>query len=117
MAPKSWITAPVPADGRLASGAVVFQGVALGGLNAVAKVEVSIDGGASWQAARLVGPDLGRFAWRQFALKVKLPPGTHTLASRVTDARGTVQDEARIENNRGYSNASWRDHAVQVTVS
>ena len=37
--------------------------------------------------------------------------------SRATAASGTVQTEERIENVGGYHNASWRDHAVQVTVA
>ena len=117
MAPKSWINAPLPEGGTLRAGPVVIQGVAFGGINAAAKVEVSIDGGASWKAARLVGPDMGRYAWRQFALATTLPAGSHTLMSRVTDSKGTVQAEARIENAGGYGNSSWRDHAVAVTVA
>jgi sulfite dehydrogenase len=96
---------------------VVIEGVAFGGINAAAKVEVSVDNGASWKPARFIGPDMGRYAWRQFALAVQLPAGTHTLMSRVTDSKGTVQAEARIENAGGYSNSSWRDHAVTLTVA
>jgi sulfite dehydrogenase len=117
MAPKSWINSPLPEGSALRAGRVVIEGVAFGGINAAAKVEVSIDGGASWKPARFIGPDMGRYAWRQFALAVQLPAGTHTLMSRVTDSKGTVQAEARIENAGGYSNSSWRDHAVTLTVA
>ena len=80
-------------------------------------VEVSADGGKTWLAAKLIGPDLGPFAWRQFALPVRLEAGTHVLASRATDTAGNVQAEQREENLGGYNNASWRDHAVSVTVA
>jgi hypothetical protein len=80
-------------------------------------VEVSIDGGKTWQAARLVGPDLGKYAWRQFVFSADLKPGTYTLASRATDAKGTAQPQQRVENQDGYNNNSWLDHAVQVTVA
>ena len=91
--------------------------MAFGGLSAVRSVDVSIDGGKTWQAARFVGPDLGRYAWRQFALAVRLPAGTHTLVSRATDMAGQVQPEQRLENAGGYNNASWVDHAVKVMVA
>ena len=117
MSVKSWINSPAPEAGTLAAGAVQIQGVAFGGLNAVAKVEVSTDGGKSWRAARFIGPDLGRFAWRQFALSVKLAPGNHTLACRATDALGAVQPEQRLENAGGYNNTSWADHALTVLVA
>ena len=91
-------------------------GLAFGGFHAVRRVEVSTDGGRQWREARFVGPDLGRFAWRQFVLEATLTPGTHLLASRATDAGGHVQPEHRIENVRGYNNASWADHAVKVVV-
>jgi len=92
-------------------------GVAFGGTNAVKQVEVSTDGGATWKVAALVGPDLGRFAWREFAATVDLTSGSHQLASRVTDVKGRTQPETRIENKAGYLNTSWRDHAVTVSVA
>ncbi len=114
---KSWIHSPSGEEGSLRGGPLQIQGVAFGGLHAVRRVEVSIDGGQHWREARFVGPDLGKFAWRQFALEVTLPPGTHVLASRATDVQGNVQPEQRIENLHGYNNTSWADHAVKVTVA
>ena len=114
---KSWINGPLPEDGALAPGRVQIQGVAFGGVNALKAVEVSIDGGRSWKAARLVGPDMGRYAWRQFVLQADLPKGEHRLASRAIDDNGNVQPEARAENQSGYNNNSWADHAVTVTVA
>ena len=117
MAVKSWINSPTVDNGTVKTGMVQVQGVAFGGTDAVKRVEVSIDGGKTWADARFVGPDLGKFAWRQFALAVRLPAGTHTLMSRATAVNGTVQAEERIKNVGGYNNASWRDPAVQVTVA
>jgi len=111
---KSWINSPHPESGELRSGQLQVHGVAFGGLHGVKRVEVSVDGGKSWREARLVGPDLGKYAWRQFALPVKLGAGTHVLASRATDTRGNVQPETRLENQGGYNNTSWADHAVKV---
>jgi sulfite oxidase len=78
---------------------------------------VSVDGGKTWQAAQLIGPDLGRFAWRQFVLPVRLAAGSHELLSRATDTAGNVQPEQREENLGGYNNTSWRDHGVTVVVA
>ena len=117
MSVKSWINSPIPEDGNQASGLVQIQGVAFGGMNAVKGVEVSIDGGKTWKQARLIGPDMGKYAWRQFVLQAQLPKGTYTLASRATDVKGNVQPETRGENQSGYNNTSWADHAVTVTVA
>jgi sulfite dehydrogenase len=117
MTVKSWINGPGTDGKPVSAGTVQIHGVAFGGMHAVAKVDVSVDGGKTWIAARMVGPDLGRFAWRQFALAVRLPAGSHTLVSRATDAAGNVQPEQRMENAAGYNNSSWADHAVKVTVA
>ncbi|ABM57358.1 SorT family sulfite dehydrogenase catalytic subunit [Verminephrobacter eiseniae] len=117
MSVKSWINGPGTDGTRLKAADVQIHGVAFGGMHAVAKVEVSLDAGKTWQLARLAGPDLGRFAWRQFVFAARLPAGQFTLASRATDAVGNVQPEQRMENAGGYNNTSWADHAVKVSVA
>lgn len=117
MGVKSWINTPAPDSGPLKAGPVQIQGVAFGGLHAVSRVEVSVDGGKTWRQARFVGPDLGKYAWRQFVLAATLPVGEHLLVSRATDASGTVQPQQRLENAGGYNNNSWSDHAVKVVVA
>lgn len=116
MGPKSWINSPAPESGPLVAGPVQIKGVAFGGINAVKSVEVSIDGGKTWKQARLVGPDMGRYAWRQFVLPATLEPGSHTIACMVVDAEGNRQPEGRVENAGGYNNNSWRDHALTLSV-
>jgi DMSO/TMAO reductase YedYZ molybdopterin-dependent catalytic subunit len=113
---KSWINSPAAEAGPARAGWVQIHGVAMGGMNAVRRVEVSLDGGKTWRDARLVGPDLGRYAWRQFVLQVELKPGTHVMASRVTDAQGNVQVETSTDNAGGYLNSGWRAHAVQIVL-
>lgn len=114
---KSWIESPLGEPGPVQRGTTQITGLAFGGLHAVERVEVSIDGGQSWREARFIGPNLGRYAWRQFVLQVDLQPGTYTLASRATDARGQTQPQHRTENTGGYNNNSWTDHAVKVVVA
>lgn len=117
MSVKSWINQPLPETEGLKSGLVQIHGVAFGGLNAVRRVEVSVDGGKNWSDARFIGPDLGRYAWRSFVLAARLPAGVHTLVSRATDMAGQVQPEQRLENAGGYNNTSWMDHGVKVTLA
>ncbi|MGH8805144.1 MAG: sulfite oxidase [Polaromonas sp.] len=117
MTVKSWINSPSPDNGQLKTGMAQIHGVAFGGLHAVKGVEVSLDGGKTWQNARFIGPDLGKYAWRQFVLQARLPAGSYVMASRATDAAGNVQPETRAENQSGYNNTSWADHAVKVTVA
>lgn len=117
MGVKSWINTPLPEQGELRAGRHQIQGVAFGGTEGIRGVEVSIDGGKTWKQARFTGPELGKFAWRQFALAVDLPAGSHALVSRAVDKAGRVQPEQRIENLSGYNNNSWSDHGVTVTVA
>lgn len=114
---KSWINSPFTDSGPVRPGKVQIQGVAFGGLHAVKGVEVSINGGKTWQQARFVGPDLGKYAWRQFVLETLLGTGSYTLASRATDTSGKSQPETRGENLSGYNNNSWADHSFKITVA
>jgi DMSO/TMAO reductase YedYZ molybdopterin-dependent catalytic subunit len=114
---KSFVTTPSGEEKSLRAGPTQVHGVAWNGASPVSAVEVSVDGGKSWRAARLFGPDLGRYAWRQFVLPVRFTPGSYLLASRAIAADGQVQPELRVENERGYAHNGWRDHAVKVTVT
>jgi sulfite dehydrogenase len=112
---KSWING-FDSEGTLPGGPYVIRGVAFGGMDAVKSVDVSIDGGGTWNQAHFVGPDLGKYAWRQFALPVNLKPGDYVFVSRATDVKGNVQVENRQDNEAGYLNSSWRDHALKIKV-
>lgn len=111
---KSWVTSPL-ADGK--AGSVTIAGVAFGGVNAVAGVELSVDGGKTWEKAAFVGPDLGRFAWRQFALTKTLAPGSYTLVSRATDTAGKTQPQDTEPNGGGYGHNGWSAPAVTLALS
>jgi sulfite dehydrogenase len=117
MSVKSWINSPSPEHSSARAGLVQIHGVAFGGLSAVRWVEVSTDGGQNWQEAELIGPDLGRYAWRQFVLPVQLKAGTYTLVSRAKDRDNNLQPRERPENAAGYNNNGWADHGVKLTVT
>lgn len=116
MGVKSWINSPSNDDSAVSAGVVQIKGVAFGGMNAVKSVDISVDNGNTWMPAKFIGPDLGRYAWRQFVLAVKLPAGTYKIASRAIDTEGNQQPEGRLENTGGYNNTSWRDHSMQIRI-
>jgi len=110
---KSWITRPTDEIGTAKAGNVQIVGVAMGGTKKVRSVKVSIDGGQSWKKAKFVGPDLGKYAWRQFVFEANLAPGSYNLASKAS-AGGKTQPELRYENRRGYAHNGWKDHSANI---
>jgi DMSO/TMAO reductase YedYZ molybdopterin-dependent catalytic subunit len=114
---KSWVTTPSPDNGPVKAGLVQITGVAMGGLEDVAKVDVSLDGGKTWQVARLVGPDLGKYAWRQFVLATNLKAGQYDVSCRVTTKAGVEQVATSTENAAGYLNSGWIAHTVKINVA
>ncbi len=116
MTVKSFVTSPSGGE-PVKAGVVFVTGVAFSGGSPIKRVEVSSDGGKSWVDAPFIGPDLGRFAWRQFAMPLRMAAGSYVVTSRATDANGRVQPEQRSENAGGYGNTSWADHAVKVVVA
>ena len=117
MEPKSWINYPAPEAAPVRPGWVQIHGVAMGGMQAPRRVEVSLDGGNSWREASFIGPNMGRYAWRPFVLQTQLKPGAYVMASRVTDSQGRVQVETTPDNAGGYLNSGWRAHAVSINVA
>ena len=113
---KSWVTLPVADKGSVAAGKVTISGVAFGGLKELSNVEVSVDGGKNWKKAQLIGPNLGKFAWRQFAIEADLKPGSYNVVSRAS-AGGKSQPELRMENERAYLHNGWKDHGVTIQVA
>lgn len=113
---KSWVTSPSPDNGPVNAGMVQITGVAMGGVENVARVDASLDGGKNWQKARLTGPDLGKFAWRQFVFATNLKPGTYDVACRVTTLEGKKQDAETTINNGGFLNSGWVAHKIQINV-
>jgi sulfite oxidase len=106
-----------PGDGAaLAPGRTEVTGYAVAGDDrGIARVEVSTDGGRSWQQAGL-GDDAGPWAWRHWHAVIDLPPGRTEIIARAWDTAAAVQPEsaAQLWNPKGYANNSWA--RVQVTA-
>jgi len=81
---------------------IEVRGVAWDGGSGIAKVEVSGDMGASWNAAKL-GKDTGRFSFRDFALGLPArEPGATVVMARATANSGETQVSELIHNPAGY---------------
>jgi DMSO/TMAO reductase YedYZ molybdopterin-dependent catalytic subunit len=98
---KSLITQPLE-GAVVAPGRVTVAGFAWAGEDDIARVDVSVDGGASWQAAQLTG-ERAKHAWRHFERRFQLTrPETYVLLSRATDSRGRTQPVVPSWNPAGY---------------
>ncbi len=92
---------------------VTITGYAWSGHGAIARVEVSTDGGANWVEADL--ERLGRRSWVRFAHRWQATPGRHTILARATDERGLRQPVTAAWNGKGYGQNGI--HRIAVTVT
>jgi DMSO/TMAO reductase YedYZ molybdopterin-dependent catalytic subunit len=112
---KSIITQPLK-DETLSPGTVTILGAAYAGEDDVAKVEVSVDSGQSWQEAQFIGPH-EPYAWRQWQyVWQNAESGTHTIMSRATDSQGRTQPMDAAWNVLGYENNGVNEHALTFTI-
>jgi sulfane dehydrogenase subunit SoxC len=100
----------------LRPGPVRLEGRAWSGWGPVARVEVSVDGGASWANAQLGDPP-GPAAWAPWVFDWDAPEGEHELCARATDATGRSQPDAPPWNVGGYANNAVQRVAVTVTAA
>jgi len=75
-------------DGRKELG-----GHAYAGTRGIQTVEVSTDGGQTWNGAELTEPLEGIDVWRQWRYRYDPPGGEHEVVVRATDGEGTLQTE------------------------
>lgn len=87
----------------LEPGEVTLTGRAWAGRLAVSRVEVSVDGGATWADAEL-GEQVSPFAWREWSFRWRATSGRHTLCVRATDSEGNVQPVEQPWNIHGMGN-------------
>ncbi|MDY6765707.1 MAG: sulfite oxidase [Halobacteria archaeon] len=112
-------------------GTVEVRGVAWAGDDAVDRVEVSTNGGETWDDANLFGPEYSG-AWRLFRYDWEAEPGRHVLMSRATDELGRRQPRRISEpdtwrdaldndefpwNEGGYAANAYEPNAVEVEVT
>ena len=80
---------------------VAVRGIAFDGGSGIKIVELSQDGGNTWQAATL-GKDLGKYSFREWSTKLRLAKGTQTLRVKATASDGQTQPLGPRWNPSGY---------------
>jgi hypothetical protein len=102
---RAVITAPHDGFAAPAGAPLAVRGQAWSGHTPLAKVDLSIDGGTSWQPTRL-GPLPDPFAWRRFSATLAPPSaGPIEIIARASDAAGRSQPLDSVPwNPKGYCN-------------
>jgi DMSO/TMAO reductase YedYZ molybdopterin-dependent catalytic subunit len=112
---KTMARIDVPADGaHLTAGMQRIAGIAYAGDRGLSKVELSIDDGGTWQAARMLEPMAGKDAMIRWEATLALPVAASlSITARATDGNGDVQtEEFQLPQPDG---ASGRD-AITISV-
>lgn len=115
MQPKAIITTLTDGAVVHAGKTVTVQGYAWAGENAVARVELSVDGGKTWANTTLRGKAVP-LCWVPWEAKWDVPPrfkGAVKLLARCTDDKGRTQPEKRDPDRRTY----MINHLVPTEVS
>jgi DMSO/TMAO reductase YedYZ molybdopterin-dependent catalytic subunit len=121
MLPRSLMVPPgvpdfISRDRHLEAGPTTLTGRAWSGYGAIERVEVSVDGGASFADAELDAP-LGEAVWRGWRHAWNAQPGEHVLCSRATDSAGNAQPLSPPWNLKGYANNAVEHIPVVVAAA
>ena len=109
---SAWELAP---DRVLPSRPVTLTGRSWSGAGRIARVSVSLDGGASWRPAVLDRRSREDQGWTQWSVRWGNPrPGRHELLARATDDQGRTQPTVAAVNTQGYFFDAVVRHPVQV---
>ena len=98
---RSFITSVKNGEQVRAGQPLGVRGIAFDGGQGIREVAWSADGGQSWHAATL-GPDLGRYSFREFTFGVTLPKGSYDLLVRAWNRAGASQPMEALWNPAGY---------------
>jgi sulfane dehydrogenase subunit SoxC len=111
---KSVITTPSPqAPIRHGAGPLVISGLAWSGHGRITRVDVSTDGGVSWQPARISG-DAKPKALTRFHLDINWDGKEMLLQSRAIDETGYVQPtKDQLRAIRGVNNV-YHNNSIQT---
>lgn len=102
MVPRSFFTNITDGASLPTNAVATIRGIAFGGDAGVAKVELSMDDGQTWQPATL-GDDFGKYSFRRWQAAVpRLTPGRHSLKVRCTNLNGEAQPATPNWNTSGF---------------
>ena len=99
---------------RWSGGEIVVGGIAFAGSRGISKVEVSDDGGKTWQSATIETP-LGPLSWRRWTLRWT-PPGTGSFKFAVRSTDGAGNTETPVPRDP-YPNGSTGYDIADVTIT
>ena len=110
---KSLITSPMSGT-DVKGDSHSISGFAWSGNAEIDSVDVSTDGGSTWQPARLVGPS-DKYSWRQWNFSwISTNTGHHTILSRAKDRIGNLQPAKSNWNELGYEVNGFKSICVNV---
>ena len=113
MEAKSLITRPSAGDALRGPGFYEVTGLAWSGRGAIARVDITTDGGQTWQAADLQMPVLPK-AHTRFRFKWTWDGREALIASRATDETGYTQPPvSALVEVRGV-NSNYHNNGVQI---
>jgi DMSO/TMAO reductase YedYZ molybdopterin-dependent catalytic subunit len=102
MVPRSFFTNVTDATTVQPGAPVPVRGIAFGGDRGVARVDLSADGGHSWQPT-VLGGDEGTYSFRQWTAQVTAPAsGSLTLMARCTNTATVAQTAEPTWNPGGF---------------
>jgi sulfane dehydrogenase subunit SoxC len=109
---KSVVTSPSGGQVVLQKGFHSLTGLAWSGRGKIKKVDVSIDGGRNWKAARLSGPVLSKCLTR-FSTDLVWDGQPMILQSRATDETGQVQPTVQALRAVRGGRSIYHNNAIQ----
>lgn len=113
MNPRSWITSIADGASYGYDPVLPVEGIAMGGDSGVARVEISGNGGRTWEPAML-GREDDRYGFRRFTARIGVPrPGRVQVMARCTNTAGETQPMEANWNPGGY----MRNCVELVTVA
>lgn len=101
---------------KMQAGTHVVGGIAYAGRRGVARVELSFDGGKTWNLAELK-PPLSDFAWVIWRYEWKAnQKGNFRLRVRATDKKGNIQESGGLLA-RSYPDGARGIHEIKISIT
>jgi hypothetical protein len=91
---------------NLPAGNHAVWGFSWTGTGEIRDVSVSVDGGRSWNAAKLDSPG-GPYRWVRWTFAWNAAPGEYTLMSRAADSMGHQQPLTRDKSRKDVYELNW----------